>query len=171
VAIREVERLGGGVFTSPRGPAWFRKFVGQGRMIGVDDIESVYFRPDKETFYKRWGGITLSGSSPWTSGPTVDDATLACITGLPNLKRLDLNFTNVSDAGMEYVSRLRQLESLDLDGTDVSEASIDRLAMMPKLKKLTLDGRRISKSGSARLAAALPKCDIDRVDYFWLQTE
>ena len=43
------------------------------------------------------------------------------------LRRLDLNWTNISDSGMEHVYRLRNLEELSLKGTDVSEGVIHNL--------------------------------------------
>jgi hypothetical protein len=158
VAIREIERLGGEVARRPRGPEWFRNFVGEERLMIIDEIVVVIFRPDGATYQKRTNVAFLCGSIPTASGQSIDDATLACIVGLPNLKQLSLRWTNVSDSGMEHVCRLHDLEYLDLVGTDVSDASVGGLMQLRHLKRLVVDRRRVSKSGLARIAAVLPKC-------------
>jgi hypothetical protein len=153
-AIKEIERLGGHVERIPRGPAWFRRLVADswltehmGNECGqiFDKIESVRLPPDETTFSNRFCG-KYGGSLPYVRElmPTVSDETLACITGTPGIKRLDLRWTNVGDAGVEHISRLRDLEELLLEGTDVSDRGGPVFAKLTNLKKLDLGRTRVT---------------------------
>jgi hypothetical protein len=138
------------------GPQWLRDLVGENRMTAFDEIEGLRFNPSIERhvrIYGAWFGPTL---------PVADDAVVANVRNLPSLKRLDLEFTDVSDIGMEQVCRLGQLEELDLSGTDVSDVSVLLLKRLGKLKTLSLRGTQITDSGVAELQQALPGLTITR---------
>jgi Leucine-rich repeat (LRR) protein len=93
-------------------------------------------------------------------GPTINDASLKCVLGLPNLKRLDLAFSNVGDDGVKHVSKLRVLEDLNLKGSDVSDLSVFNLSQMHSLQRLNVEHTKITQSGSRALEAALPECEV-----------
>lgn len=157
VAIREIARFNGSVDFHQRGPEWLRGWVGEKRMEWFDEPEHIVFWSDEATFRRRSrrGGVIVK-----TTGPTIDDAGLICVLGLPNLKSLDLAFSNISDSGIDHVSRLQNLENLRLEGSDVSDLSIRRLSQMRSLKELNVEHTWITNSGGRKLAAALPGCDV-----------
>jgi hypothetical protein len=97
----------------------------------------------------------------WTGAP-VNDASLACIRKLPNLKRLSLDFTNIGDAGMVHVAHLRNLKRLDLDETDVSDASVPLLCQLTQLRDLSLRRSKVNEAGVAELKRAIPGLKVTR---------
>ncbi|WP_026630142.1 c-type cytochrome domain-containing protein [Dyadobacter alkalitolerans] len=64
----------------------------------------------------------------------VKDADLKSITQFENLRRLDLNFTDITANGLKTLSSLKQLENLTLSGTKVDFN--DLKALLPNLKPL-----------------------------------
>lgn len=156
--IREIEHFNGTVqCLHPRGPGWLRQWIGEKWMECVDEPEHVVFWCDEATLLRRsrFGGIVVA-----TTGPLIDDSALACVLGLPNLKSLDLAFSNVSDAGIKHVCRLHNLEELRLEGTDVSDLSIPILSQMRSLKELNVEHTKVTISGVRELEAALPDCNV-----------
>jgi hypothetical protein len=157
-AIREIGHFNGTVqVRHPRGPQWLREWIGHERMEWIDEPDHVVFWADEATLSRRsrFGGIVLA-----TSGPLIDDAALTCVLGLPNLKSLDLAFSNVGDAGVEHISRLSHLEELRLEGSDVSDLSIPILSRMRSLRRLVVTHTQITWTGARQLQAALPGCDV-----------
>lgn len=157
-AIREIEYFNGTVqCLHPRGPEWLRQWIGEEWMECVDEPEHVVFWADEATLSRRSrrGGVIIN-----TTGPLIDDAALACVLGLPNLKSLDLAFSNTSDAGIRVVCRLQNLEKLRLEGTDVSDLSIPILSQMRGLKELNVEHTQVTIAGGRELEAALPDCDV-----------
>jgi hypothetical protein len=158
VAIREIEHFSGHVqYLHKCGPDWLRARVGDERMEWFDDPDHVVFWPDDANLTRRsrLGGVVLD-----PTGPQIDDAGLACLLGLPNLKSLDLAFSNVSDSGLKHVCRLEYLEGLRLEGSDVSDLSIPVLSRMRSLKELNVEHTQITKAGGRALEAALPGCAV-----------
>lgn len=69
-----------------------------------------------------------------------DDAVLARLPGLRNLKRLNLDFNHgFTEAGIEALTRCEQLESLSLEGCQQLHGNwLGRLAALPRLQRLNL---------------------------------
>ena len=65
-----------------------------------------------------------SASRAPTNNPQVTDEGLAHLTGLPQLKGLQLIGTKVTDQGLAYLDGLPQLTGLLLDGTQVTDAGL-----------------------------------------------
>jgi len=158
-AIDEVAQLGGIMSLRPVGPQWLRQRVSEEWMAVFDEVESIRFQPDRATFGRRFSGL-MAGGRAWTTGPTIDDATLACVAKLPDLKRLDLSWTNVSDAGVEHISRLQKLEILRLNGTDVSDESIPLLARLRNLKELSIWRTAVTEQGAGELQRGWSACHV-----------
>jgi hypothetical protein len=155
-AVREIERLSGQISYERTGPDWLRNLIGEERMSAFDGIEYVRFPPDEPTYHSRFSGY-YSGRVPWTTGPTVSDAALSCLAGVPDLKQLDLEWTNVSDAGMIHVARLHHLEELLLEGTDVSDCR--PLSQLRNLKTLDLAHTKLTETGLEELKS-LTKLEV-----------
>ena len=103
-AIREIERMGGGVLTEPGGPDWLREWIGDERMRGFGKVVAVYLAHSQVT-----------------------DVGLEHLKGLTNLEELWLHDTRVSDAGLELLKGLTNLQTLSLGGTQVSDAGVEKL--------------------------------------------
>ncbi len=101
VAIREIERLGGDVFTEQGGPDWLR---GMG-MVALDRVVAVHLR-----------GVTSIGN---------DD--LKHLSGFDSLESLWLDDTQISDAGLKHLSGLANLNYLSLKGTQVTDEGVESL--------------------------------------------
>ncbi len=157
-AIREIEYFNGTVqCLHPRGPDWLRQWIGAEWMECVDEPEHVVFWADGATLSRR---SRFGGQIVHTTGPLIDDAALACVLRLPNLKSLDLAFSNTGDAGIRVVCRLQNLKELRLEGTDVSDLSIPILTQMRSLKELNVEHTKVTISGGRELETALPGCDV-----------
>lgn len=88
--------------------------------------------------------LRLSGK---TGATTVDDAGMAYLAPLKNLKVLLLDFLWVSGEGLSQLASLDGLEELYLAGTLVGDEDLKYLAQFPQLKKL-----RVSKLSQVSLA-------------------
>lgn len=102
-AVDTIEALGGSVMydfelrgsSAPPGPKWLRTYCGDDYFARV---ESVLF---------------------WD--PQTSDRALDCLTNLHELKRVDLDGTQVTDAGMTRLEHLTKLRQLSLRDTQVSK--------------------------------------------------
>jgi hypothetical protein len=112
IAIREIKGLGGTVDTRPRGPAWLRERLGNGRM-----------KPFNEAIE-----VNLSSSR-------VNDATLRHVRWLTSLQSLNLVDTDVTDVGLGHLKQLRNLKVLYIRGTNATDAGVAELhRALPQLK-------------------------------------
>ena len=117
----------------------------------------------------------------------VGDAGMEALAGLPQLKTLYAPHTQIGNAGVASLARLPSLTYLNLGGTKITDAALPTLSGMTQLKNLTLwpcditdeglphltnlqnlrelgIGPDISKEAVNRLRAALPNCNIRRID-------
>jgi hypothetical protein len=92
------------------------------------------------------------------AGHPIDDARMAHLRGLVNLKSLsvcpaDLTRAtpNVSDAGLGPLRKLTDLRSLNLLGTTIRGAGLDHLAGMTELTRLDLGYTRVDDAGLTHL--------------------
>jgi Leucine Rich Repeat (LRR) protein len=92
----------------------------------------------------------------------VTDAGLAHLTGLTNLRQLDLRGTHATDAGLAHLKRLTNLSKLDLRGTHVTDAGLAHLKRLTNLSKLDLRGSQVTYAGRKELEHALPKLEVTR---------
>ena len=76
---------------------------------------------------------------------------LRYLQSIPNLKRLDLDYTKIGDFGMGYVGKLTDLQFLDVEDTDITDAGLKRLSSLQALQVLILDGNDISNQGLLHL--------------------
>lgn len=68
----------------------------------------------------------------------VKDADLKAIAKLPNLRRLVLNFSDVTGKGLQELSTLKKLHSLSLAGVKLTVADIKQLAAIKSLTELAV---------------------------------
>ncbi len=80
----------------------------------------------------------------------VTDASLLVLKGLP-LRRLVLNYTQVTDTGLEHLGKHPTLQKLWLVGANVTDAGLGHLEGTPRLWQLNLRGARITDKATPYL--------------------
>lgn len=81
---------------------------------------------------------------------SLGDADLACLSGLTNLKDLQLNTRGgISDAGMQHLAPLVNLTRLTIGGGGITDAGLKHLGGMSKLCDLRVKGRFTDQGLSA----------------------
>ena len=132
-AVAAIERLGGSVeWSRPFGPAWLRSSFGDG-------------------FYRHVISVTVSGSQ-------VTDASLECISDLPQLRSLYICSQSFSFSGNSY--RLREAE--ENSRTKVTNAGLKHLTGLSHLELLALIDTQVTDEGVKELQQALPNCKIEQ---------
>ena len=138
-----IEELGGNVGYTPASGGMIRTAVARlGKLFGED--------------------LSLDVTGVYLGGTQVNDAGLAHLQGMTQLRVLHLGDTQVSDAGVAHLRGLTQLEVLLLDDTQVSDAGLADLGGLTELRVLSLCNTQITEAGIAQLQKALPKCEIVR---------
>jgi len=74
----------------------------------------------------------------------ITDAGLAYLKDLPNLRGLDLNYTNIGDPGMENIKTLTGLQELRLSHTKVTDAGVESIRGLKDLRTLVLSSTPIT---------------------------
>ncbi len=92
----------------------------------------------------------------------VTDPGLAHLKGLTRLSKLDLSRTQVTDAGLKHLQALTGLGELYLQGTQVSDAGLKHLEGLTGLRELHLQDTLVSDAGVRELQQALPRVMIWR---------
>ncbi len=92
--------------------------------------------------------LRLSGSH---SAATADDAGMAFVAGLPDLKVLALDRLWISDQGIRQLQPLARLEELYLAGTTIGDDALEVIGSMRTLRKLRLSNDQISDDGLKHL--------------------
>ena len=91
----------------------------------------------------------------------IDDAGLKTIAHLP-LRELWLQSTNITDASAATISRITTLDFLQLNSTNLSDEFLKQLTSMPKLTDLGLRGTDVTGDGMQHLQrhSKLKKLDV-----------
>jgi hypothetical protein len=91
----------------------------------------------------------LESLSLW--GTTVGDGDIRRLTGLANLRVIDLTFTDVTGESIRTLSALKKLVSVRLEGCDVKDEHLAPLAEMPQLAMLYLGRTKVTDAGLKQL--------------------
>jgi hypothetical protein len=143
---------------TPYGPAWMRWLLGEnyfsevqwvamGGNVDADDLNAVAQFPHLTSLTMMSRGFT--------------DAGLANLTGLRELRDLNLSQASLTDDGLKDLAGFTQLETLWLYGTKVTDAGLVHLRGLTRLKYLSLAFTNVSDGPVAELQKALPNCHID----------
>ncbi|MCC6672976.1 MAG: hypothetical protein IT458_18065 [Planctomycetes bacterium] len=95
----------------------------------------------------------------------VSDAGLARLSGMPQLRHLDLSGTAVGDAGVRALGTLPALETLNLFGTRVGDGALDPLAAFPALRRVYLWQSGVTPTAAKALRARRPDLRVDLGEY------
>lgn len=85
----------------------------------------------------------------------IGDAWVEKLAGLPHLRSLDLENTDVRGPALKTVGTLKTLESLNLTLCPVSDEHFDRLGALTNLKVLGLASTKVDGTGARHLGARL----------------
>ncbi|GAA4315142.1 chitobiase/beta-hexosaminidase C-terminal domain-containing protein [Compostibacter hankyongensis] len=91
----------------------------------------------------------------------VKDADLKVISRFPNLRTLNLNFTDITGKGLKALDGLKHLHSLSVSGTKVDYASMARLKTLPALKEVYAWSTALKEADVARLRKQLEKISFE----------
>ena len=97
------------------------------------------------------------------SGAPLSDSGLKHLSGLKELRELDLSQALKLDAGsgLKHLSGLKELRKLDLSVTPITDSDLVHLFGLAELRELDLMYTPfVTDSGYKELRKALPKCDI-----------
>ncbi len=91
----------------------------------------------------------------------VDNAGLAVVVELSNLRRLRLGYAaNIDDGAIPTLTHLPHIEELQLAATSIGNATLDALQKVATLRKLTVGGTNVTPGGISRFHAARPDCEL-----------
>jgi penicillin V acylase-like amidase (Ntn superfamily) len=91
-------------------------------------------------------------------GAPIGDEALEVMKSLPALRELNVIGTRVTDAGLVHLQGLTQLEYLGLKGTAVTDAGLEHLKGLTGLTNLNLADTRVTDAGLVHLAG-LPRLE------------
>ena len=115
------------------------------------------------------------------------DAAIAFLPKLPNLHNVGFQYVPITDVGLKSIGAVRELHRVYLNGagkftsaglvalkgqsrlgilelagaTGIDDDAIPHLVVLPNLGRINLTGTKFTKAGVEKLAAALPKCQIE----------
>ena len=152
-AVAAIEGLGGWVTDvtyryhpdGQRGRAWLRKWLG-------DDF---FARPYEVRIPNDAAMEYLTGVRQLRElnleGIQVTDAGLKNLKGLTQLLLLRIERAPVTDAGLEFLKGLARLQTLSLAGTQVTDAGLEQLKELTQLLYLDLAGTQVTDAGLEHL--------------------
>ncbi len=138
------------------------QFVGNAyaELQSLRQIETVQFSPDKFSLIGLEGLAALPNlTRVELLHATVDLNRFESHDDWRQLKYLSLKNSRFVGE-FSSLSGLSNLRYLDLEGIAVSDDHIDSLIKLKGLRELTVNNTRISTSGAAKLARALPNCRV-----------
>jgi Leucine-rich repeat (LRR) protein len=109
--------------------------------------EALKLGPDEPIPANRLGEVTQVGPLQ----AQVADADLGYLRRLPQLRALDLSYTEVTNEGLEHLTSLSRLEQLVLSHTGVTDPGLAHLKGLTQLQRLYLAGTRVTDAGLAHL--------------------
>lgn len=99
------------------------------------------------------------------SNTSLNDSTLALISGFENLTKLSLDHTNITDASLAHLQKLEHLVYLNLVGTKVTAQGVASLERLSNLRKLFLYQTGVVPGDTTALRLKLPHVQVDLGGY------
>ncbi len=120
--------------SAPPGPEWLRRLIGDDYFFTIVALE-------------------LRGSN-------INDANLAAIKRLTDIRWLDIDATKITDDGLEHLTGLTDLQRLNLVNTKITDTGMEHLEGLTTLRWLNLYGTEVTAGGVEKLQQKLPDCVI-----------
>jgi hypothetical protein len=133
---KDVTELGGLVVVEGGGPAWMRSLAGDPAMQVFDRLVTLSLNDKTNPHFKDYKLNTR-----------VNDAWMERLSGLPDLRALDVANMDVRGPGLRAAGTLRSLESINLTLTPITDESLGALAGLTRLKVLGLASTKVTGTG------------------------
>ncbi len=91
----------------------------------------------------------------------VKDDEMKLIQQMPNLEKLNLNYTEVTDKGIAQLSGLKKLQEVALSGTAVTQNTLAKLLPLPQLSSVFIWNTKIDSMQAAALHNKFKKVKIE----------
>jgi hypothetical protein len=91
----------------------------------------------------------------------VKDDEIKLIQQMPNLEKLNLNYTEVTDKGIAQLSALKKLQEIALSGTAVTQNVLIKLLPLPQLNSVFVWNTKIDSTEAASLHNKFKKVKIE----------
>lgn len=98
-------------------------------------------------------------------GMTLQDSSVAKISRLTALRKLQLSNTNVTDQNIQHLSSLKALRSLNLVGTQITARGLIHLKELKELKNVYLYRTSVAAAEREELKKMFPEVNIDFGNY------
>jgi Leucine-rich repeat (LRR) protein len=118
----------------------------EGRIVAVYFDAAKAFTGNLRLLHELLDVETLSFSTP-----LMDDDGLAELTGLPQLRELNLYQSRVSDAGLRHLKTLPNLRRVPMGETRVTDEGLVHLKDLTQLEYLGLRGNQVTDAGLVHL--------------------
>jgi uncharacterized membrane protein len=97
----------------------------------------------------------------YVSKMPVSDKDVQWISKLPNLKRLNLNYSDITDQGLQYLVGMQNLHALSVSGTAVTNNGIQALLANKHIKELYVWDSKVTDLEFAAMVKEFPGIKID----------
>jgi hypothetical protein len=108
-----------------------RRIFGTDLYFSVRKISGLWTKVDRLRYLPDLESLELYGGQ-------VDDASLAWLADVPELRELRISHAKITDAGLEHLSHLKQLESLSINCCDIDGSGLRWLHSPHELTTLDL---------------------------------
>jgi hypothetical protein len=139
-AIAMIQRLGGSVYYDHT----------------VDDVGNFLpFAPSRgprpTTLRRLLGNDFFDRAVCFYSRSKMNDVALEWCRNLPYLRRVNVDFSEVTDAGLKHLAGNIRLASLEVAGTRVGDGGLEHLTHLRNLRRLDLSATKVSDAGLKHL--------------------
>lgn len=91
----------------------------------------------------------------------VKDADMKVVQQLTNLRRINLNYTDITPNGIELLSSLKNLREIALSGTAATANALEKILPLPDLSSVYIWDTKIDSTSLQRLRTKFPKLLIE----------
>jgi len=134
--VKEVADLGARATLEAGGPAWMRDLVGTESMKVFDRLVGISLYLNVNAHAK-----------DYKLNAKIGDDWVDRIAGLPHLRSVDLENTNVKGPGLKAVGTLKTVESINLTLCPVTDEPLAALTELSKLRVLGLASTQVTGTG------------------------
>lgn len=91
----------------------------------------------------------------------VKDDDMKTIQQMPNLRRLNLNYTDITDNGVALLSNVKSLREVALSGTATTAGALEKILPLPDLSSVYIWDTKIDTTALQRLRTKFPKLVLE----------
>ncbi len=91
----------------------------------------------------------------------VKDEDLSIVKQMPNLRKINLNYTDVSSKGLEQLNGLKNMQEIALSGTDIDVQGLEKILQLPKLISVFIWDTKIDSKALVSVRNKFKKVKIE----------